>query len=461
MSDELPTAARVSDPGIRALYRQENRWQAWLDVEAALAKAEAEEGMIPREAAEAIARRARLDLLDRKRIEEGFARTGHTIVPLVWELGRAVGEPYGGFVHWGATTQNITQTGDLLVLREAHRIFLKLIGEALLAMAELAEKGAEMPIAGRTHGQHALPATFGLKPAAWIDEMLRHVERMREAAPRIFVAMLGGGAGTFASFGEKGPRVAEALARNLGMRAMAIPSRTLYDHLAENILIWGLVGATSGRIAREIYTLMKTEFGEVEEPVPAGTVGSSTMPQKRNPKLCQDIVALSAEIRAAVPMAFEAMQAEHEADRTASLLIEAAETRAAIAMGDMLSRLVAVLRGLRLDPQRMRKNLDLSGGLIMAEAIMLKLGEPIGRQNAHDVVYEAAQEAFTSGKPFAELLAVDPRVSAHLGDAAIAALLDPMAYTGLCAQMAREAASRARTAAGEIAEEQRARKSTA
>src|SRR5215831_9976777 len=178
MGDTLPTAARVRDAGIRALYRLENRWQAWLDVEVALAKAQAELGIIPLQAAEAIAGAARIELLDRGRIEEGFARTGHTLVPLVWELSRVVGEPHGGWVHWGATTQNITQTGDLLVLRQAHRSFLRLIGEVLAAMADLAERGAEMALPGRTHGQHAVPATFGYKVAVWIDELLRHVERM-------------------------------------------------------------------------------------------------------------------------------------------------------------------------------------------------------------------------------------------------------------------------------------------
>src|SRR3954466_11764768 len=164
MSDELPTAARVSDPGIRALYRLENRWQAWLDVEAALAKAQAELRIIPGEAAEAIASAARLELLDRVRLDEGFARTGHTIVPLVWELGRVVGEPHGGWGPWGGAPQNINQTGDLLLLRQAHAIFLRLIGDALNAAADLAERSADMPIAGRTHGQHALPATFAYKP---------------------------------------------------------------------------------------------------------------------------------------------------------------------------------------------------------------------------------------------------------------------------------------------------------
>jgi 3-carboxy-cis,cis-muconate cycloisomerase len=231
---------------------------------------------------------------------------------------------------------------------------------------------------------------------------------------------------------------------------MRVPSRTLGDHLAENICLFGLIAGTAGKIAREIYTLMKTEFGEVEEPVPPGTVGSSTMPQKRNPKLCQDIIAAAAEVRAAVPLALEAMQTEHEADRTTSLIMEAAEARAAIALGDALARLVEVLRGLRLDPERMRRNLDLGGGLIMAEAVMLKLGAQIGRQHAHDIVYDAAQAAFVENRLFSDLLAADPRVTAHLDRKAIAALLDPAAYTGLCAEMARDAASRARATAAEI-----------
>ncbi len=450
MSDELPTAARVADPGLRALYRQENRWQAWLDVEAALARAQAELGIIPAAAAETIAAAAHYERLDRARIDEGFARTGHTIVPLVWELSRVVGEPHGGWVHWGATTQNITQTGDLLVLRQAHRVILGLIAEALGGAADLAEKGADMPIAGRTHGQHALPATFGYKAAVWIDELIRHTERLQQAAPRIFVAMLGGGAGTYASLGADGPLVQEGIARRLGFGSMTVPARTIGDHLAENICLLGLLAATCGKIGREIYTLMKTEFGEVEEPVPPGTVGSSTMPQKRNPKLCQDIIAAAAEIRSTVPIALEAMMTEHEADRTTSVMMDAAEARAAIATGDMLSRLVEVLRGLRLDPKRMRANLDLGGGLIMAEAVMLDLGKTIGRQHAHDVVYDAAQAAAVEGKPFAELLAADQRVSVHLDAGAIAALLDPTAYTGLCAEMARDGAARARKAAAEI-----------
>jgi adenylosuccinate lyase len=262
--------------------------------------------------------------------------------------------------------------------------------------------------------------------------------------------MLGGGAGTFASLGAQGPKVQAGIGRILGFGTMAVPSRALGDHLAENICVLGLMAATAGKIGREIYTLMKTEFGEVEEPVPPGTVGSSTMPQKRNPKLCQDIIAAAAEVRAMVPLALEAMMTEHEADRTTSLMMDAAEGRACVATGDILARLSEILRGLTLDPKRMRSNLDLGHGLIMAEAVMLDLGKAIGRQHAHDVVYDAAQAAFVENKSFADLLMADGRVAEHMVQAAMRSLLDPTLYTGLCAEMAREQATLARAKAKEL-----------
>jgi adenylosuccinate lyase len=451
MSD-LPTAGRVADPGLRALFTLDTRWQAWLDVEAALAFAQAELGIIPQPAADAIVPACRLALMDRDRLREGFARTAHTLVPLVWELGRIVGDPHGGWVHWGATTQNITQTGDLLVLRQAHAILLRQIAACLTAMASLAERGAAMPIAGRTHGQHAVPATFGFKVAVWIDELIRHAERLQQAAPRLFVAMLGGAAGTYASLGAQGPAVQAGIACHLGFGNMAVPARSIGDHLAENTCLLGLLAATGGKIGREIYTLMKTEFGEVEEPVPPGTVGSSTMPQKRNPKLCQDIIAAAAEARTQVPLALEAMMTEHEADRTSTLMMDTATSRACIATGDMLAKIAEVCRGLTLDPDRMRANLNLGGGLIMAEAIMLDLGQTIGRQHAHDAIYDAAQAAFTTRQSFADLLANDPRVTTHMTPDAITQLLDPASYTGLCTDMALAAAARARSVAEGLAQ---------
>lgn len=447
---EEPTSLRIADPGIRALFTEAGRYQAWLDVEAALALAQADLGIIPASAAEEITRKAHLSYLDLNAVRAGLARTGHPLVPLIWELDRVCEGDAGGYVHWGATTQNITQTGQLLLVRQAHYIFLQQLAAILTTLASLAERTKDALLPGRTHGQHAVPATFGFKVAVWIDELCRHVERLQACEGRVFVAMLGGGAGTLASLGEIGLATQEKMAARLGMGVMQVPARTIGDHQAEYVTLLGLLASTGSKIGHEIYTLMKQEFGEVEEPVPPGTVGSSTMPQKRNPKLSQDIIAAAAQIRAQVPLALEAMQTEHEADRTTSIMMHRALAQACELTGDMLQRLVELLAGLQVFPERMRRNLDLSGGLIMAEALMLELGKQIGRQRAHDAVYEAAQGSVTQGRPFRELLAEDPHVSARLTAPQIEVLLDPAQYTGLCSQFAERGAARARETAATI-----------
>src|SRR5438093_1259386 len=325
---EEPTSLRIDDPGVRALFTEAARFQSWLDVEAALAQAQAELGVIPESAAREIVRKAHLKYLDLAAVRAGLAKTGHPLVPLVWALDRACEGDAGGYVHWGATTQNITQTGHLLQVRRAHHIFLRQLAAILGALADLAERTKDHLLPGRTHGQHAVPATFGFKVAVWIDELGRHVERLEGCEDRVFVAMLGGGAGTLASLGELGLATQDKMAARLGMRPMPMPARTIGDHQAEYVLLLGMLAATSGKIGREIYTLMKQEFGEVEEPVPAGTVGSSTMPQKRNPKLSQDIIAAAAQIRALVPLALDAMQTEHEADRATSIMMSRALVQA-------------------------------------------------------------------------------------------------------------------------------------
>jgi len=454
---EEPTSLRIDDPGVRALFTEAARFQSWLDVEAALAQAQAELGIIPENAAREITRKAQLSYLDQEAVRAGLARTGHPLVPLVWELDRACEGDAGGYVHWGATTQNVTQTGQLLQVRRAHDIFLRQLATVLTTLADLAERTKDVLLPGRTHGQHAVPATFGFKVAVWIDELGRHVERLCGAEGRVFVAMLGGGAGTLASLGGLGLATQEKMATRLGMRAMTVPARTIGDHQAEYVMLLGLLAATCSKIGREIYTLMKQEFGELEEPVPPGTVGSSTMPQKRNPKLSQDIIAAAAQIRALVPLALEAMQTEHEADRTTSIMMSRALVQACELTGDMLQRLGTLLEGLQVFPERMRKNLDLSGGLIMAEALMLELARQIGRQRAHDLIYDAAQASVTQGRPFREILADDPRVSAGLTASQVDALLDPARYTGLCRQFAERAAVTGRDIAATIERRTRGR----
>ena len=437
-----PTAARLPEAGIRALFTTEARWQAWMDVEAALAKAQAEIGMIPAEMAPVIVAKADLKLFDMDRVNEGFRRTGHTIVPLVWELARLCGEPAGGYVHWGATTENIVRTGDTLQLKKAHAIFLSLIDDTLSAMADLAERSADMVMAGRTHGQHAVPITFGLKVAGWIDAMMRSRERLVESEKRVFVGMLGGAAGSLASFGKDGLVLQARMSELLGLTPMIVPSRAVVDYQAEYIANLGLMASVTSMIGRESYQLMRTEYGEASEPVPPGTVGSSTMPQKRNPILAQDIIGYAAQVRSFVPLALEAAQIEHEADKTNSVMMRDAMNRAAIGTGDILVRLREMVRGMTLDPQRMRENLKLGGGLIMAEALMLDLARHIGRQEAHDVIYDAAEAAISGGSQFDAALAADPRVTKHLSGEQITAMLDPAGYTGLSGEVARQAVKR-------------------
>ena len=412
---------------MRALFARQYRWQCWLDVEAALAAAEAEYGIIPVAAAEAIASAARLAGLDVARIQRGIAETSHPLMALVTELAMAAGE-HGGWVHWGATTQNITQTGDVLVLREAHRKILRLLAGVLSAAADLAERTAGMLAAGRTHGQHAVPITFGFKPAGWIDELVRHVTRLRSAEGRVFTAMTGGAVGNFASLGRAGPPVQDAVAARLDLVPMAVPSRAIVDSFAEYVCLLGLLGATGTRIALEVFQLMKTELAEASEPAPPGTVGSSTMPHKRNPQLSDDCITIGAQLRALVPLALEGMLHDHEVDGAHSAMLDDALERACVLAGDLLVRLEVIVSGLEVDPARMRANLALSGGMISSEAVMLGLGQAIGRQTAHEVVYDAARGESTT---FAAALKHDPRVTAHLDAAAIDRLLDPAGHTGM------------------------------
>ena len=435
---------------VAELFTEAATFQSYLEVESALARAQAVLGVIPQWAADTIATKARLELMDLKRVYEGLEKTGHPLVPLVWELDRICGPEAGGYIHWGATTQNITQTGKLLQVRKCHQYYLDGIGLLLLTLAELAEKSKDYAMPGRTHGQHAVPATFGYKVAVWIDEIIRHVGRLKGCEERVFVSMLGGGAGTMASVGLEGLRTQDLIAENLGLSSMSMPSRTIGDHLTEYITILAMVAATASKMAREVYTLMKQEFGEVEEPVPVGAVGSSTMPQKRNPRLSQDVVAWAAEVRTFVPLALEAMQTEHEADKTTSMMINSAIDRVCELTGNIVQGLNEIFSDIRLFPERMRENLDLTGGLIMSERVMLALGSEMGRQRAHDAVYEAAQRSVNENRPFTETLSEEEEVASRLTNEEIRDLLDPEQYTGLCSYFAETFAEKARECAGEL-----------
>ncbi len=270
---------------------------------------------MPAAAAAAIVASARLELLDPHRLAAEQTRTGHVMVPIIGELSRVVGAEHGGWVHWGATTQNIQQTGDVLGIRAAHDVITARLVNVLFELAELAQRHAGTVMAGRTHTQQAVPITFGYKVAAWADAMLRHLQRLDELPSRLFIAMAGGAAGTFAAMGAAGPEVQDALARRLGLISMPVASRSIADPFAELVCVLALLSTASSTIAEEIGRLAAVEFGELAETLPEGDVGSSTMPQKRNSKLCGEIVTIGAQIRSLVPLALEAVIQSHEVER--------------------------------------------------------------------------------------------------------------------------------------------------
>ena len=429
---------------ITTFFSREQLFQAYLDVEVALAKAQAKQKIIPERAAQKIAEMAQIDQLSIDNINKSLEKTGHPLVPLIWELDRVCGAEAGGYIHWGATTQNITQTGKLLLVKQFHQVFLEKILKLLSVLSDLALETKHYALPGRTHGQHAVPATFGYKVAVWIDEIIRHFHRFKNSEERVFVTMLGGGAGTMASVGMEGLETQKLMAEELGFTSMSMPARTIGDHLTEYILNLAMFAATSSKMAREIYTLMKQEFGEVEEPVPDGAVGSSTMPQKRNPRNCQDIVAWAAELRTLVPMSLEAMQTEHEADKTTSMMINVAIDRSCELANKIVDSSTYIFSDLKVFPDRMRKNLDLSGGLIMSEQIMLELGKKLGRQRAHDVVYDAAQHSAKTGVDFISALNEQAEITQNFKSDEIKSMLDPEEYLGLCVYFAEYFAAEAK-----------------
>jgi 3-carboxy-cis,cis-muconate cycloisomerase len=443
------TDGRVPDSGIRDLFAREHRWQRWLDVESALAAAEAEVGLVPPDAALAIAHAAQVQHLDIDRVQAGLLATSHPLMALVTALADTVGEPHGGWVHWGATTQNITQTGDTLVLHEAHTILLALLADTLEAAADIADRGADFVMAGRTHGQHAVPITFGFKVAGWIEALGRHATRLRESEDRVFVALVGGAVGTFASLGADGPEVQARVADRLALRTMVVPSRAANDGFAEYVCALALLAATGGKIAGELFRLMTTEIAEATEPAPASTIGSSTMPHKQNPQLADDCVTISAQVRALVPLALEGVLHDQEVDGAHAAMTDDAVERACVLTGDLLVRLHTILHGVVLNEVRMRANLELTAGLITSETVMLALGRTLGRQQAHHIVREAAL-ATGPGRTFSQALRADPRVTAHLSPEELTTLLDPTSHTGLSTDLAHQAATRARALAADL-----------
>lgn len=423
---------------MRAVFDDIALLQKWLNYEAALARAQAKLGMFPQSAADEITRQAQASLMDTDAIKAGIDKTVHPLVSMIWQLSNRCTGDAGRYVHWGATTQDVMDTAIVLQLRDAIALFETTLDELSATMTTLARTYRDTPIAGRTHGQQALPTTFGAKVAVWLAELRRGRERLAQAKPRILVGQFGGAVGTLAGLGESkvdALAVQAALMDELGLAAAPIAWHTSRDSIVEYALLVCAWAALMGRIAHEIIDLQKQEFGELEEPFERGKVGSSTMPHKRNPMLCEAVLTLARLTREKAATAMDTLvYNEHERDWASFQMEWAYLPELSVMAHGALELMLRILRGLIVYPDRMRRNLDVTDGLLLAERVMFALGEHIGRQAAHDVVYECAMHAIEHRLAFADVLADDARVTAHLTGEQIAALLDPAAYTGLAAQ---------------------------
>jgi adenylosuccinate lyase len=442
--DQFGTAA------MRAVFDDATLLQKWLDAEAALARVEAALGIIPADAAAEISRRARAEEMDIDAVKRDIDDTFHPIVPVIRELARHCGAA-GKYIHWGATTQDIMDTAVALQLKDAYGLLRRDLLALEQQMIDLAERHRDTVMPGRTHGQQALPTTFGYKVAVWLRENRRHLQRLDACTPRVLVGQLGGAVGTLASIPINGLEVQRCMMEELGLGVPDTAWHTARDGLAEWVCILGMISATLGKIANEVINLQRNEIAELEEPFTMGKVGSSTMPHKRNPMMCEAVVAASLVVRQDASLALNAMVQEHERDMGPWQAEWEFVPRATIMTAGALALTIKVLMGLHVYAQTMARNLDATNGLLLSEAVMFALGEKIGRQEAHELVYGICMRAIEGQQPLAEALAAEPRVTAHLSPLRIIELLDPRRYTGFAGEITDRAVEQTRLErAGEL-----------
>ena len=420
-----------STAAMRAVLADEARLQRMLDVEAALARAQARLGLIPAAAAAEITAQARLERFDLEAIRRGTELAGYPIVPLVKALSDACDGDAGRYVHWGATTQDIVDSALVLQLRDALALIQDDLDAILRRLTQLSQQFRDTPMAGRSHLQHALPITFGFKCAVWLSALQRHRRRLEALRSEVLVVQFGGAVGTLASLGQRGIDVLAALAEELELAVPTIAWHVARDGLTETVCFLGLLTGSLGKVATDIALLMQTEVGEVAEPHAEGRGGSSTMPQKRNPIASELILAAAKNVRQLVPVMLDAMLQDHER-ATGPWHAEWLALPQALALSaGALHHTRTLLEGLTVDPARMRRNLDATQGMITAEAVMMALAPAFGREEAHHLVAAACREALETGSHLLDVLRADPRATAHLSPAQLEALLDPEGYTGL------------------------------
>ena len=418
---------------MRKIFSDENKVQKWLDTEAALARAQAKLGIISKERAIQISKFARAELLDLDAIGEHY-KSSITIVPLLKEFKKVFDDDSGEFVHWGATSQDIMDNGMTLQIREAIALIKKLLEKTYIESLRISEKYKNTVMAGRTHVIHALPITFGFKTAMWAAEIRRSLDRLDEISPRVLVGQLSGAVGTLASQEGKGLEMQRLMMEDLGLNIPIISWHPSRDHMAEYVSTLAIMAGTIGRIAREILSLQRTEICEVEEPFFMGKVGSSTMPHKRNPQVCEGVIALTRIVRAQAPLMVEAMGCENERDWGCEAVEWDAIPKSSIHLAGALEKMNDILENLIVYPENMKRNLDALKGAMLSEAVMLHLGEKLGRLSAHEIVYEVCMKAFTDGKPVIEDLLERDEVAKRFSRAELEEIMKPEKYIGLSAQ---------------------------
>jgi adenylosuccinate lyase len=399
---------------------------AWVEVEVALAKAQAELGMIPKAAAREIAAKASIDKIDMERIARDIASTMHPFVPLIHQLEEQCGAEAGGYLHWGATTQNIFDTGMALLLKRARPMLLAHIDAATSALAACALEHKDTLQAGRTHGQHALPITFGYKLASWLAEIRRHRARILRASRDAEVASIGGAIGTYAAMAPQGRQVQEKVGALLGLGSIDNANRASADRQADLVNTLALFAATIEKICEDMLFMQRDEIGEASERFHYGKVGSSTMAQKRNPSHAMNLIGLARLLRSRAPVAVESMIRKDEGDGSGNNVMDVVLPEVSILAASLASGLARLIEGLDIDAAAMRRNLAASRGLIMSEAVMMALGPKLGRGVAHHLLYDAAVESVRSGRTLAEVLGERP----ELADVDLGALTDPARYLG-------------------------------
>ncbi len=444
MSNFTPMASTVVDSilfrdafgtaAMRGLFSDVALIQRYIDTEVALARAEARVGVIPAEAAEVIAREAKIERIDFEHMRHETDIVGYPILPLVHQLVDMCGEA-GRYVHWGATTQDIMDTAVALQVRDALDAIDADIRALRGILADLAIKHRDTPMAGRTHLQQALPVTFGYKVAIWLAMFDRHQQRLAELRPRVAVVEFAGAAGTLASLGSKGFEVQQALAGELGLGVPATTWHVARDGFAEAVNLLALVTGSLGKIALDIMIMASTEFAEVYEPFVKGRGASSTMPQKRNPISSELMLAAAKAVRQHAGLMVDAMIQDFERATGPWHAEWIAIPESFILTAGALHQAKFALGGLIVDTAQMKRNLGISRGLIVAEAVMMGLAPFTGRQQAHDVVYDACRTVNEQGGTLADALAALPAVTAHFDRAAIDRLTDPANYLGLAPQM--------------------------